>query len=420
MDARQLKAQVIVGTGKITRGADCYFVPSQSGAERHRVTLEGLFPGCTCPDFELTGQPCKHMLAVRGWLGEQITGCPADKLPPDTRLPRKNYPRDWPTYNTIQTREKDLFLALLADLCRTVPEPSRKNLRGRPIPLADGIFSACYKVYSGFSARRFTCDLEEARERGHISGRAPHFNSVLNVLDNDAVMPILSELVRKSASPLRQVETQFAVDSSGFSGSRFVKWYDRKYGHVKEEADWVKAHICCGTRTNIIAVAEVLDKNSGDSPQFPGLVQETAKGFRVHEVAADKAYAGVANFDAVDALGGTLYAAFKINATGAVGGVYAKMFHLFGLHREEYLQHYHRRSLIETTFSMVKTKFGDFVRAKTERAMKNEVLAKFLCHNLCCIIAAVYELGIDPAFVAPTPCTTEKTSAQIIQFPGRL
>jgi hypothetical protein len=35
--------------------------------------------------------------------------------------------------------------------------------------------------------------------------------------------------------------------------------------------------------------------------------------------------------------------------------------------------------------------------AKTDTAMKYEVLAKIVCHNLCCCISAWYELGIDPS-----------------------
>ncbi len=50
--------------------------------------------------------------------------------------------------------------------------------------------------------------------------------------------------------------------------------------------------------------------------------------------------------------------------------------------------------------NMVKSKFGDAVRSKTEVAMKNEVLAKILCHNICCLIPAMYELEIKPEFIA--------------------
>ncbi len=74
---------------------------------------------------------------------------------------------------------------------------------------------------------------------------------------------------------------------------------------------------------------------------------------------ADKAYTSRANFDAVDTVGGKLYAAFKKDATGGVGGLYGKMSHYFALNKEEYMNHYHRRSMIESTFSMIKRKFGD-------------------------------------------------------------
>ncbi len=47
---------------------------------------------------------------------------------------------------------------------------------------------------------------------------------------------------------------------------------------------------------------------------------------------------------------------------------------------------------------MIKTKFRDHVRSKTDVAMKNEVLAKILCHNICCLISAFYELKTDATF----------------------
>jgi transposase len=62
------------------------------------------------------------------------------------------------------------------------------------------------------------------------------------------------------------------------------------------------------------------------------------------------------------------------------------------------MAHYHKRSNVESTFSMIKAKFGDAVRSKTDVAMKNEALCKLLAHNICCLISAMYELGIDPKF----------------------
>jgi transposase len=113
-----------------------------------------------------------------------------------------------------------------------------------------------------------------------------------------------------------------------------------------------------------------------------------------------------------------LYAAFKSNTTGSVG-VFEKMFHLFCLNRDDYLRHYHKRSNVESTFSMVKRKFGDALRSKTDTAMVNEALAKLLCHNLRCLISAWYELGIDPRDwgVSGAPCP-QTDGPHILRFPG--
>ena len=62
------------------------------------------------------------------------------------------------------------------------------------------------------------------------------------------------------------------------------------------------------------------------------------------------------------------------------------------------MAHYHKRSNVESTFSMMKRKFGDSLRSKTDFAMVNEALCKILCHNLVVLIHEMYELGVEPVF----------------------
>ena len=83
---------------------------------------------------------------------------------------------------------------------------------------------------------------------------------------------------------------------------------------------------------------------------------------------------------------------------GSGGGTWSKMYHYFQFRRDEFLQHYHKRSNVESTFSMMKRKFRDSLRSKTDVAMVNEVLCKVLCHNLVVLIHETHELGIDPVF----------------------
>ncbi len=71
---------------------------------------------------------------------------------------------------------------------------------------------------------------------------------------------------------------------------------------------------------------------------------------------------------------------------------------MFSKNYIEFAQHYHKRSNVETTFAMIKRKFGDFVRCKTEKSQDNEILCKILVHNLVCLIHELFELKIDIDF----------------------
>ena len=64
--------------------------------------------------------------------------------------------------------------------------------------------------------------------------------------------------------------------------------------------------------------------------------------------------------------------------------------------KEEWDRHYRKRSNVETAFSMVKTKFGDAVRSKTETGQTNEILLKMLCHNLCVLVGVMHRVGLAP------------------------
>jgi transposase len=400
IEARQQRGLAIAARCKVVRGREGeWTVPSQTDGHRYVVKL-GAAPHCTCPDHETRGCMCKHIYAVQYVIErEQNADGSVTVTETLTATKRTTYPQNWPAYNKAQTNEGDDFLRLLGDLCEAIETPAPKSAKGgRPtLPLRDAVFSAVFKVYSTFSARRFTSDLRAAFAAGQIS-KLPHFNSVLNYLEKPEMTDILLSLIERSSLPLKSVEVDFAVDSTGFMSSRMVRWYDQKYGTSQEEHTWVKTHICTGVKTNIITAVEIHDRNANDNPLLPALVDATAKNFTLREVSADKGYLAVSNMDAIQKHGAAPFIAFKSNSKLGQSTLWDKMFHFFSFKKDEFLAHYHKRSNVESTVMMVKSKFGDSVRSKGDLAMKNEVLAKIVCHNICCLISAIYELGIEPVF----------------------
>jgi len=349
---------------------------------------------------------CKHIFAVEYTIEREQTSDGASVVTETVKVTRKTYRQNWPAYNAAQTHEKSELQALLYELCRSVPEPEQH--RGRPrLSLADIIFSSTFKVYSTVSGRRFMTDLREAKARGYLS-KLPHYNSVFRYLESEALTPYLYELIATSSLPLKSVESHFAVDSSGFSTGQFMRWLDVKYGKEEDRRMWIKVHLMCGVKTNIVTSVELSDGYANDHNYYKPLVEATAaNGFKVAEVSADKAYLSGVNLLTTLRHGAIPYIPFKTNSKAGGLSTYSakselwdRMFHFYNLHREEFLTHYHKRSNVETTFHMIKSKFGQRLRSKSMTAQINEALCKVLCHNLCVLIQSVRELGIEAAFRA--------------------
>jgi transposase len=401
MDARQEKGLQIAATTKLIPDGNMWLVPSQAGKGKYVVDAEA--KQCTCPDYETRQATCKHIFAVEYTIQREYTDDGHTQTLTETVTVKKTYSQQWPAYNAAQVNEKDQFQKLLHELCKGIGEPSQKM--GRPrLPLEDMIFSACFKVYSTVSGRRFMSDLRDAQGKGYIT-KTPHYNSIFNYLEDEKLADYLKMMIEESSLPLQAVETDFAVDSSGFSTSRFVQWMHAKYTnpHLIQKRQFIKCHIMCGVKTNVVTAVEMTEGYSADSPQFKPLVEATAKNFVMQEVSADKAYMSNANLQTVVDNHAQPYIPFKSNTDSLKRSptrtvLWKQMFHLYSYNTERFMAHYHKRSNVETTFHMIKAKFGIALRSKSKTAQINEALCKVLAHNICCLIQSMFELDIKPEF----------------------
>lgn len=417
MDAREEKGLVIAATSKIEKNQLGWKVPSQSGNGSYIVNLDQGTPFCTCPDYETRHLPCKHIHAVEYVIQRETK---ADGTTIETKSMKVTCTQEWPAYDEAQMHEQERFVALLRDLCNGIPQPEYRF--GRPrLPLADVVFGVTYKAYTTMSGRRFMSDLRDA-ETKELVVKAPSFASNARYLENPELTPLLKTLIEQSASPLRAIETDFAVDSSGFATTTYSRWFDHKYGKTRSKQTWVKTHVMCGDTTHIVTSVEATPYESADTVQLPALVNQTAKTFSINEVSADKAYSDRRNLHVVQAVGGTAYIPFKSSSKGMgnhhtkFDGLWNRMWHFYNFNRDAFLAHYHKRSNVETVFSMIKGKFGSSVRAKTPIAQVNEVLCKVLCHNICVLISSIFELGLEPTFW--TSDTKEAVVSKVLENTG--
>jgi len=407
MSEREEKALQIAAKSKLTRKGDTWLVPSQAGPKKYTVDPNPQEPHCTCPDFEARQLRCKHIYAVEIVIEREYAHDGERETLTETVTVRKTYSQQWSSYNKAQTNEKADFQALLHNLCAGIQEPVQTF--GRPrLSLADMIFSAAFKTFSTVSGRRFVSDLRDAHGKGYLS-KMPSYNAIFDYLKMESLTPLLKDLIAQSSLPLKSIETAFAVDSSGFSTTSYVRWFDVKYGKDEDWHDWIKMHLMCGTSTHIVTSVELSRARHHDSPFFKPLVDATAQsGFNMQEISADKGYISSDNLHTAVEHGAIPYIPFKSNVNIKRGDdLWKKLYHFYSFKREEFLAHYHRRSNVETVFAMIKAKFGEKLRCKTETAQINEALCKVLCHNLCVVIQSMYELGVDPTF-----CTEVSLSVQ--------
>jgi len=406
IETRQVKGYQIASKKEVKETKEGWLVKSQSSNKFYKVSEDLI---CDCPDSELHNETCKHAYAVRYYLNiekDTPTGTQTERI-------KLTYGQAWSAYNKAQTTELILFDQLLKDLTYSIPHRDEVQVRGRPrIQARDQLFSAVKKVHSQMSGRRASSLFKMAQEKGQID-RAPHFNSYFKFMDSEKVTGWLQELVAITAAPLKEIETDFAVDSTGFRTNCFGAYCEGKYPSPREHK-YLKLHACVGVKTNIITAAQITDENGNDSPQLIPLVSETAsQGFKVAEVSADKAYSGRDNLSYVGALGATPYIPFKSNVTGQSGGslMWRKMYFYFKMNQEEFMEKYHKRSNVESTFAAMKKKLGEGLKSKLYRTQVNELLCKVIAYNITVLITEMHELGIQPAFCTNNPLAAQKIGA---------
>ena len=347
---------------------------------------------------------------------------PADRQP-DVRISRRDssgddherrrptYPQDWPNYKLAREYEQEFFFLLVSDLMDLVLEPSYSFGRPRH-KFSDVLKAMALKVWGTKSMQRTKGYIREAHRLGYIE-KVPGSNTVIDYFGLPDLTPILHECIEFTASVLRPYESDYAIDSSGFRTTQYMRWVEEKWGRESNTEDselverksreWLKVHIVVGTNTHIIVGARVEGWRSSDSGQFIPLFQRVTKLFDVKHISADMAYTGRENFDAAESWGATLFTPFHnrhVRPPAFDQSAWAGAYRMFADNFDEWFPTYHRRSLSETAFSTVKRLLSETIRSKTPIAQINEMLLKVLAHNIIVLIRAIFVMDLHPFFAS--------------------
>ena len=300
------------------------------------------------------------------------------------------YKQNWPEYDLAKTNEVIFVKRCLQELLTIyLSETNIPKLGRKGYSTKDKIFCMCIKAYYRCDLRKTTSVLKELKALNFIE-KVPCYKSIDNFFNDKELNKILDDLILISALPMASIEETGAIDATGLSMSRFDRWVEHKHGtDIKDKKKhFRKLHAIVGTKSNAFISAELTDQYVSDVAMFESVIGDKMKYFKMGSFVADKAYSSRKVMSFLSNIGLNPYIPFRRGSTGVEKGypIWSKMFDRFFNNHQEYMEIYHSRSNVESSFHMLKQRFGDNLMTKSFTANTNEIKVKILCHNICCLL----------------------------------
>ncbi len=162
---------------------------------------------------------------------------------------------------------------------------------------------------------------------------------------------------------LRRKKMNIAVDTTGFSTHNSSTWYDIRIERHGSRRDCIKLHVSVDIDTGVIHWFTITLWNRHDSKEFERLIKHLPE---LGNVLGYKAFSSRNNCQLIADKNGTPYLCFKKNARSNAKGKPAWLVS-FRAHKQDsdaWLVVYHLRSIIESVFSSIKKRWGNFLLSR--------------------------------------------------------
>lgn len=278
---------------------------------------------------------------------------------------------DWSSYNDRLVREVDVIFD--TSLVGSFFFKKRGRLgRGRPRVYGDTAISAIAVLRAYFNlpyrqteglARRFACLLgfEKVPDYTTIFRREKGLRVPVNLRVGNAGEPAV-----------------IAIDATGWKVTNRGEWKREK------RKGWVKLHIAVNVKTKEIVSVRLTDEGVHDCEVAEPLIREASRELHMAKLLADGAYDSKELFNLLQELGVEPVIRVRKGSSRLARGCPARRRAVLAQQQPEWQKRlgYGMRWLVETAFSTLKRRFGEFVRALKPVYAFQEMLIKCFIYNL--------------------------------------
>lgn len=341
--------------------------------------------------------PCGHILAVMIWLQEerQRARTPARRL--------EAHERNWRAINQYRKTAKYLFPRILSGALLTVSNAAAPQARRgrRRKPLRSMLFATLMRTAMDEDLGDAHSTLQEPRYQRY-NPHGSYMNAPSRLLNQPWLEPILHELLMATAQPVQHIETEFAIDGTGFSCNTFSPVLEAKNGiQRRRQHEFYMAIQVTGTATNIVPAVSIFKGFTAEGRHLLPLYERVRKRFpRIAKWTADAAYHSRANYLPQDRDGVETWIVSPSNRRGTAKGspAYRAKTRMFTMDPANFFRSYAGHQNVEATNHMVQARLGWVLRSRNHTARINETLCKYIVHNLHVLLQENARSGLIPKF----------------------
>jgi hypothetical protein len=254
---------------------------------------------------------------------------------------------------------------------------------------------------------------------GIVDGsKHPDFNLTSVFIRSPKATPLLNTILALTAEPFREMGTlRLAADGSGMGSNVFYDYRCVVRDH-KEQARGERVsfhvHTIVGVDTlQAVALRVTGPKTNGSEKkilELELLPELKSRDYDVDEFLADGGYNSTMIRDAILEIGAVPFIPWAKNAKNPIprrwrslvkhNDIIKTLFYMCMRDPDKFKEWYRYRVKVEAFYASVKERYGGYVRSLKGAGPQNEILLKFICHNVHMLLMAAecYGLDIDAPF----------------------